>query len=438
MDGTDVEDLEIRCFKMLVELDAVLLKEVAEKLGLQVPNELVGKRKPLYKLIIKYLNSDDVQGNDGAYEVFTGLDVFLSEKLSSETSETKDVKPDVPVLEGITKLKPDGLKNYFGSVVDLQRPKELKINGRIGGIGEKDRLSYGSLSYQIKDAQKMGYSDETICSAVVKAITPGTNLRTYLESRSSVTLKSLIEIMRSHFREKDSASYFSELNNAVQAPHENCYDFVVRLMVIRDKVISLAEEEGCPQNPSLVKQKFAHTISTGLRNNNIRHDLRGFLKEKHFSDEELLKVVTEAVANEVEHADKVEKKIGKVNFMDVKSDSPNLEKKKNKDPPLPQQIQELKGFYEDEMTKMREEIGELKTLIQESSNARSRDNELEEIKMMLRQPSYRGGRGASNRGSGGFRLNRRCSSCVADDNRICGHCFKCGAGGHRMSDCPGN
>ena len=89
-------------------------------------------------------------------------------------------------------------------LIDIRKMKELKINGKIGGMGEKDKLSYISLSYQISNAKKLGYSEEMICSSVIRAITPGSHLRTYLESKQSLTLSSLIEVMRSHFREKDS------------------------------------------------------------------------------------------------------------------------------------------------------------------------------------------------------------------------------------------
>ena len=93
--------------------------------------------------------------------------------------------------------------------------------------------------------KKKGHSEEVICCAVINAITPGSHLRTYLESKQSLTLSSLIEVMRSHFREKDSTSIFSELSNAVQAANETCQDFVIRSMCLREKVISLSAEEGC-------------------------------------------------------------------------------------------------------------------------------------------------------------------------------------------------
>ena len=63
------------------------------------------------------------------------------------------------------------------------------------------------LSFQISNAKKLGCPEELICSSVINAITPGSHLRTYLESKQTLTLTSLIEVMRSHFRGKIDLQY---------------------------------------------------------------------------------------------------------------------------------------------------------------------------------------------------------------------------------------
>ena len=83
------------------------------------------------------------------------------------------------------------------------------------------------------------------------------------------------------------------------------------------KVISLSVEEGCSYDSHLVNQRFSHTILTGLRNNNIRKELRSFLKSKSFPDNELSKVVTEAVANGTKHFEKTEKKNVKIHTITI-------------------------------------------------------------------------------------------------------------------------
>ena len=67
------------------------------------------------------------------------------------------------------------LEAEAGQIFVIRKMKEIKINGKIGGVGEKDKLSYVSLSYQISNAKKLGYAEEMICTAVIKVITPGSH-----------------------------------------------------------------------------------------------------------------------------------------------------------------------------------------------------------------------------------------------------------------------
>ena len=61
---------------------------------------------------------------------------------------------------------------------------------------------------------------------MLRAISPANNLRTYLESKRNLDITSLLEVMRSHYHEKDSSSVFTELSNAVQDINESCLEFV--------------------------------------------------------------------------------------------------------------------------------------------------------------------------------------------------------------------
>ena len=91
--------------------------------------------------------------------------------------------------------------------------------------------------------------------------------------------------MRSHLSEKGSSSTLTEMSNSVQSVNESTYDFVVKLMSKREKVLILAKEEDCPYDEKFVQRRFLHVISTGIRNNNIRNDLRHVLQNVHISDE---------------------------------------------------------------------------------------------------------------------------------------------------------
>ena len=60
-------------------------------------------------------------------------------------------------------------------------------------------------------------------------------------------------------------------------------------------MLILAKEEDCPYDEKLVQRRFLHAISTGIRNNNIRNDLRHVLQNVNISNEHLLQLVSEAV-----------------------------------------------------------------------------------------------------------------------------------------------
>ncbi|KAJ7997565.1 hypothetical protein DPEC_G00230320 [Dallia pectoralis] len=61
--------------------------------------------------------------------------------------------------------------------------KDFKISGLIGDPGQKDRLSFSSLARQIESGLNKDYSEQEIVDSVIRAITPGLQLRSYLEER---------------------------------------------------------------------------------------------------------------------------------------------------------------------------------------------------------------------------------------------------------------
>ena len=103
------------------------------------------------------------------------------------------------------------------------------------------------------------------------------------------------------------------MSNAVQSASESTHDFVVLLLSMREKVLILAKEEGCPFDKGLLQQLFLHAISTDLRNNNIWNDLHPTLENDKISDEHLLQIVSKAVVNDSQCHEKLSKKKGNKN-----------------------------------------------------------------------------------------------------------------------------
>ena len=67
--------------------------------------------------------------------------------------------------------------------------KEYKINGKIDAPGQKDRLTFSRLIFQINYGLKKGDGEHEICDAVIKSIAPDLALRTYLEGKDNLNLK---------------------------------------------------------------------------------------------------------------------------------------------------------------------------------------------------------------------------------------------------------
>ena len=77
--------------------------------------------------------------------------------------------------------------------------REFKFNGTIGAPNSKDALSYISLTRQIDSAKQKGYEDPEIFDALIKAISPGLQSRTYLEAMRETGLETVMKIIRAHF-----------------------------------------------------------------------------------------------------------------------------------------------------------------------------------------------------------------------------------------------
>ena len=194
-----LEDVEPVVVKWLSEADADTLEKVCTAISLEIHPDKAGKRNLLLKLLLKHLHSDTVETSEDE-----GLSTFL--KIHSELeSFHKDVK-----VESVNDLYANGLgslETHLGKL-SVQRLREFKINGTVGGVDQKDTLSYTSLSFQMKKGREAGYSSSEIHAAVIKAIKPGSNLWNYLESKCEISEIAFIKILRSHFKEKDASSVF--------------------------------------------------------------------------------------------------------------------------------------------------------------------------------------------------------------------------------------
>ena len=92
-----------------------------------------------------------------------------------------------PIVADSTKMPLLGLNSGLQATI-LHR--DFKIQGTIGEVGQKDKLGYQSLMLQVEIGLGKGYTHKEIVTAVIRAVQPGLQLRSYLESVGDLTLYS--------------------------------------------------------------------------------------------------------------------------------------------------------------------------------------------------------------------------------------------------------
>ena len=173
----------------------------------------------------------------------------------------------------------------------------------------------------------------------------------------------------------------------------------------------------------MLTKRFHTTLFNGLKNQSIRSELREYIKsDSIIRDQDLIKIVSEAVLNEAERNEKfsVKKTINAL----VETEISEILKEKEKKSSLPAQIESMKISHEREMAALRADIKEIKSAIlgKPGFNSDSGSGSRVEDK---RRPPYSGRRRVT-----------RCQMCERNNFWRCTHCFKCGGDDHRMNMCP--
>ena len=357
-----------------------------------------GNKNLILKMIIRYLSSETLEeSEDGGLSTFLKIYDIINPRIKTESNPTFTVKTEE---ENKTFSKPELNSNNLPIPQNLSL-KEFKILGKIGHAGQKERLTFTSLNYQIENGIKKGYSDIEITSAVIASLSPDLELRGYLEWKSDLTLPSLRKILRNHFKELDSSHLFNLLNNAKQSNSESPNDFVIRLMNLRQKLIYVSKEDPYLFDEHLVQSKFLQAIFTGLRNENLRHELRPLLKNPKTSDEELLESLSLAMIDENEHPEKTSKKVH-VSLIEQNEQTATEQETKSKKENL---------------------------LIKELQNLRAEVNQLSTIHNDFKTFN------ANNKNKGTPQRQNKCKECIDKNVEKCEHCLVCGSEEHFKAGC---
>ena len=177
-------------------------------------------------------------------------------KLCKETVKTEEstritaLKVIEDFIENTAKEEDEGVKmltdlceafNIFPSKTTPTHSlkKKLKISEQIGN--PKTQLSFVSSVRQIETAVIKKYT-ETV-ETLLKAIQPGSNLRSYLECRTDVNLPQMKQIIRAQYKEKDATELYQELSNVAQSAREDPSEVLMRALDLRQKVLFTSGNE---------------------------------------------------------------------------------------------------------------------------------------------------------------------------------------------------
>lgn len=343
--------------------------------------------------------------------------------------------------------------------------REFKISGQIGEPGQKDKLTFSSLAHQIEHGLSRGVSELEIVDAVIRAIAPGMQLRSYLEGKPNLTLPVLRRILRAHYQERGATELYKQLTSEAQSSKETPQSFLVRCLDLRQKILFASQEaeSSLKYDPNLVQSMFLHTVLTGLQNDSIRSDLQPYLMTIDVSDEILFDKVNVACANETERQNKKKLIYQHTKVNPVQVNEVAVEKKgktqchKNTEKVEPDILSELKEMRSDmallkdlsvEVSQIKESILQPQIMsTQFSANVRDQTN------MPPPQPQYPPQRYLQqyDRRMGAFQQPqwlpahrsyppstrvRKCLACQQSGLDVyCTHCYRCGSSDHFVAGC---
>ena len=312
--------------------------------------------------------------------------------------------------------------NYRGLQSIFKR--DFRIVGTVGAQGQKDQLSYVSLSRQIQSGKERGYSEKELVDGLIKCIVPGLPLKDYLEAMREMGLETIMKIVRAHYQEKNASELYASLANLAQSPAEEPQNFLLRALNLREKIIFASKQEGSKlkYDTSQCQSMLLHAIETGLLSNTLRTRMRPHLQRPDVTDAELIAQLNLAGAEESERNAKLgigqrgKTKVTQVSVEEnskIKTGTP----KKGKEAEAP--------FAEKLLSEIQAIKADVAALKQDVRFNRAQSHG-EESKM----PTQGKGRPP--------RENRRgCKECYKKGlGDQCTHCWKCGDSSHFAYNCP--
>ena len=321
-----------------------------------------------------------------------------SSSVSSSSDERAKSKRRSRKSHGKVKKDGDGKGCTVGELRDAWR-REFKMKGQIGKIGDKEnKLDYLSVKRQITRGVEKGYKDAEIIEGVINCTTPGTTIRSFLQSSEDLTIPILLDILRSYFQEADTVDLLQRLATAHQGSREDAQTFLMACLDLKNRIVR-NEDDDIGFSRETVMKILLKTLESGLSDDRILNSIRPSLSNPAVSDNVLISEMSHAVMLEKKRKEK-SKSAPRVAFVEADETSSDAV-----------EIARLQRQLDD----LREE--------KEADSAQS--DQLAQLQASI------------NKLVNGKHRQYGCKDCKKDGKgKTCSHCFVCGKGDHKVVDCP--
>ena len=185
--------------------------------------------------------------------------------------------------------------------------REFRVFGQIQMPEQADKLSFVLLANQIGASIRRGYSQREIVDEVIRAVAPGTHLRSYLESFKYL-LPQLQELLCNHYRERDTTAAYQDLSALSQELKETLQVFLMHVLNVRQKILLANEMESSLKYDAEVQGMFMKVLETELLGDNIASKMALILKQPGISDQEIMGELNEIARGESQRQMKLKTK----------------------------------------------------------------------------------------------------------------------------------
>ena len=116
---------------------------------------------------------------------------------------------------------------------------------------------------------------------------PCLTLRNVLESTLNLSLNQLLQYLKAYFDDRNATDLCSKLTSIVQLLKESEYQYVMRCIEVRKKVILASNKSDIKYDKELVRKFFYRTLEIGLLSSYVIQEIKPLIRS-NASNEDLL------------------------------------------------------------------------------------------------------------------------------------------------------